>query len=182
MTPVERTPEVDAAMVEMAVKAARGVDRLCCRGRPGQFLGDMVAAGVIAQLEALDRHDPAKGPIKGYFYRCAWYGALRWFNDRVYRHEKRELIFLDDMDGKIPATDHDWPELDSPAESAATAVRAAIAALPLNQRHAVRRRFFDGATLDEIGAELGKNRDAARNAVKKGLMTLRRTLPREAVY
>lgn len=72
-------------------------------------------------------------------------------------------------------------EAASPAECVESAdlhacLRAALARLPANQAHALRRYYLDDATLDDIAAELGVSRERARQVREAGEKKLRADL------
>lgn len=56
-----------------------------------------------------------------------------------------------------------------------------IEAVASEEREAVKAMHIDGATLDEIGAELGVTRARAQQIVCKGLRTMRKRLGRMGV-
>ena len=58
---------------------------------------------------------------------------------------------------------------------------ALIDELPEDQATAIRMRYFESASVGEIGAALGRSRGAAAGLLKRGLSEIRRELPAEAV-
>jgi RNA polymerase sigma-70 factor (ECF subfamily) len=58
----------------------------------------------------------------------------------------------------------------------AQAVRAAVAALPMDQQRAVGLAFFGGLTQEQIAAKLGEPLGTVKARIRRGLLKLRETL------
>ena len=70
----------------------------------------------------------------------------------------------------------DTPSGQAVAAESTIEVLAALEALPVEQREAVRLRYLDGVGVDEIAERLGKSRAAVAGLLRRGLADLRARL------
>ncbi|MEM1449827.1 MAG: sigma-70 family RNA polymerase sigma factor [Planctomycetota bacterium] len=142
-------------------------DRLLVLARrlvqPGGSAEDLVQDAWVASLER--GHTPeGRSP--------RWMGGVvrnLAFQRRVQERRRRDLERL--------ATDGDDATVSTEAASdAAEFLRARVAALGDPYSAVLRRRFFDGASADEIGAEMGVSPSTVRSQLSRGVQRLRKDL------
>lgn len=109
--------------------------------------------------------------------------AIRYFRARP-RDVAREMS-LHRMTGSARIMFND-PEADGTAASHraiqgdyALVLANALAELPRNQEAAVRMHFLEGLSLKAIAANLGKSDAATAGLLKRGMQSLRESLPRD---
>jgi len=130
------------------------------------FCGDRALAEEIAQealARAIERWDRvgAMASPEAWTYRTAFNVARSWASRR--RTERRAYE---------RAAGRAHPPL--PDDTAAVAVRAAVAALPPRQRAAVVARFYAGLTVAEAAQALGCAEGTVKALVHKAILNLRR--------
>jgi RNA polymerase sigma factor (sigma-70 family) len=87
----------------------------------------------------------------------------------------------DDAQGNPdPVTPQPSPELQAQRRELVSKVRAALAALPDNRRHAV-GLYLEGMTNQEIADLMGWSEPKARNLVYRGLEDVRKSLRAEGI-
>jgi RNA polymerase sigma factor (sigma-70 family) len=132
---------------------------------------DLVAVGQVALLDAAARYDPTRG------LRFSTL-AVKFVRGRVLsylRGRGRPMRLLSDYQvgrlvGRDEHGDRDQLELQA-------AVEGALASLPERWATALRCRFVDGATLEEVGAVLGVSISAAHRVVRQALDRLAEDCP-----
>jgi RNA polymerase sigma factor (sigma-70 family) len=164
---------------------------------------DLVQAGAIGLMRALERFEPERG------FTFATY-ATHWIRQAIGRaimnggrtiripvHEQDKLrregqpLPCATLSLDAPIRGHEAHTLGdsiaaselSPEDAVADAetiksvavTEAAIRALPERLQYIVRRRFFEDATLQAIGDELGMSRERVRQLERQALSQLRRT-------
>ncbi len=132
---------------------------------------DLVSAGVVGLIDAVDRYDPARGvPFEAYArtrIRGAVIDELRRLDGRGRLHWKRvrEGIAIDERNADALSLDRLAESGSEPAVSDASApvlerdlwndLGDAVQALPARERDVIRRYYGADRTLREIGHELG---------------------------
>jgi RNA polymerase sigma-70 factor (ECF subfamily) len=89
---------------------------------------------------------------------------------RSIEHEQR----LNEIDPIV--TDSLSPSQRAMQSEAAVELARALEQLPDEQREAVRLRYLEGLSMEQIGQALGKSRDAVVGLVKRGILNLRKHL------
>jgi RNA polymerase sigma-70 factor (ECF subfamily) len=133
-----------------------------------RVIGDARAAEDIAQdvflklWECPDGFDPARGALR------TWLGTLahRRAVDHVRREEAKRRTAI--RDASRPTT---VPDVDEMAMALVTAerVRAALEALPAEQREAIDLAYFGGRTYREVAEVLGIPEGTAKSRLRLGL-------------
>jgi RNA polymerase sigma-70 factor (ECF subfamily) len=108
---------------------------------------------------------------------------------RAFGQEKRDVSREQSLEGSLRASSvqlERWlaTEEDSPSEAAERQERAlrlarALAGLPEAQREALVLQYWQGLTLAQIGAQLGRTTAAVAGLLKRGLKKLRQELQEE---
>ncbi len=156
-----------AAMAELFRRHYGGVVRYVSR-----LLADPAGAEDVTQqafVRLLERRR-GQGRFRALVYTVARNLALNELRRRGKRHAGRPL------EADVPATAPSPPEVTARQEEAA-ALAAALAALPPDEREALRLKEACGLTYPEVGAALGLHPDAARRRVARALGRLRAALP-----
>jgi RNA polymerase sigma factor (sigma-70 family) len=83
---------------------------------------------------------------------------------------------------ELLAADGATPSGIASSREAVTAVQVGIAALPEDQREAVRRHFIQQRTVDETAAGMGRSPDAVRGLLHRAKQALRKTLVRSSLW
>lgn len=153
---------------------------------------DLMQAGYLATLEALADYDPAKG-FSFYTYlknhlKTQFYIATNGSRSRAAAYdaanhaESLDVSVLEDGDG--PPLVEEIPDPATPYEEADeriyiqelhAALEDALARLPARKADAIRKKYFEGLTLQEIAAEDGKAWQGVSQRIKDGLRDLRRS-------
>lgn len=156
-------------------------------GRGGVEIDDLIQSGYLALVEAVPLYDPSREcrflTILNYRLKTAFAAAAG------YRTSKRDALdFCAELDAPV-SDDSDETLLDFIPDSRDLmgsaeeeiyqmqlhdVLEKAISTLPDREASTIRRYFWGGLSLDEIGDELGTSREAARQLKDKGLLTLRR--------
>ena len=157
-------------------------------GRGGVEIDDLIQSGYLALVEAVPLYDPSREcrflTILNYRLKAAFAVAAG------IKTSKRDMLdYCAELDAPVGADDSDGTLLDfipdprdlmSSAEEAIyrqqlhDVLEKAISTLPDKEASTLRRYFWDGLTLDEIGGELGASREYARQLKERGLLTLKR--------
>ena len=118
------------------------------------------------------RFDPAKGNATGWLLTLARSRAID-----LLRSRSRTLDQEEALDGTFHLRDEDpGPERASLEAERARRVRAALAALPPEQRQAIEAAFFGGLSHSEVAAALGQPLGTIKTRIRTGLSALRRAL------
>jgi RNA polymerase sigma-70 factor (ECF subfamily) len=98
--------------------------------------------------------------------------------DRVRSRRRRGELLAASVPADLGYDEESGPGADDQAASGdeATAVRAAVAALPLEQKRAVELAFFGGLTQQEIAQQLSEPLGTVKARIRRGLLKLRDTL------
>ncbi len=137
------------------------------------YIGDLLVAEELAQ-EALVRASQRWSRVSqldspgGWTYRVALNLANSWFRRRAAERRARSRI----MDH--PAVHHDPDGADR------AAVRAAVAALPEQQRTALVLRYYLDLSAGEVADRLGTTPGAVRASTKRAVAALREQLGPDA--
>jgi RNA polymerase sigma-70 factor (ECF subfamily) len=130
---------------------------------------DVVQESFLALWRQAQRIDPARG-LRSYLLSIVHNRAV----DRVRRRARRPEAVLD-IDAPIPAT------TDDPADTVTriaegAAVRAALIALPADQRQTVELVYFRGLTLNETANRMRVPLGTAKSRLRLALGRLRQEL------
>ena len=132
---------------------------------------DLTAETFAAALEGCHRYDPARGAPAAWLYGIAHRQlATMQRHGGVERRARRRLGMA-----RIALTDEmlERVEAIADAERVDVEVTVAMAALPGDQRAAVRARVLDDRSYEEIAAAQRISPPAARQRVSRGLAALR---------
>lgn len=129
---------------------------------------------VFLQLwnKAVD-YEPSRG---SYFSWAATLTRNRAL-DRVRMRTRRAEIVQESASDILPASNDDLDSSDSLwLREKATAVRAALIALPPEQKGAIELAFFRGLTQQQIAEQLGEPLGTVKARIRRGLLRLREHL------
>jgi RNA polymerase sigma-70 factor (ECF subfamily) len=146
------------------------------RGVARKVLGDDAAAEDVTQdvfvwlWERPDRFDPERGSLRAFLTVVSRRRAIDW----IRRHDA-DRRRADRAAQEAPQVLDDFADGVSARDTAAD-VRAAVAALPADQREAVLARHVDELDYPEIAAAQGVSEQVARKRVSRALARLRRRL------
>ncbi|MBI5425114.1 MAG: sigma-70 family RNA polymerase sigma factor [Opitutae bacterium] len=133
-----------------------------------------VIQDVFLQLwnKAVD-YEPARG---SYFSWAATLTRNRAL-DRVRMRTRRAEIVQESAGDLLPASNDDLDSSDSLwLREKASAVRAALTALPPEQKGAIELAFFRGLTQQQIAEQLGEPLGTVKARIRRGLLRLREHL------
>jgi DNA-directed RNA polymerase specialized sigma24 family protein len=171
-------------------RIATGLYRQCeYMGLTPDDLPDMHAEGVIGALESGARFDPARGTkFTTYATFLARRRVVDWLRTRLHagfrvpgrRNGRIRPLFVFSLGAAadlespldVPAPVPD-PAPEFPADFWADATRG----LDARSRLVVLRRFRDGRTLGDVGAELGLTQERVRQIQNRALARIRDTRP-----
>lgn len=135
---------------------------------------DVVQDAFVQLWQKAADFDPARGSA------FAWAATLvrNRAIDRV-RMRRRRAEILQESAAEIHPPTHDAPDSADAAwlREKAAAVRAALGALPAEQRAAIELAFFSGLTQQEIADQLKEPLGTIKARIRRGLLKLRDTLP-----
>lgn len=147
------------------------------RGVARKVIGDDAAADDVTQdvfvwlWERPDRFDPARGSLRAFLSVVARRRAIDWIrrHDADRRRADRAAqeaptVLADDLADGVGARDD------------AARVRAAVAALPVEQREAVTLAFFGGLSYREVAVHLHIPEGTAKSRLRLALAKLGATL------
>ena len=146
------------------------------RGVARRVLGDDAAADDVTQdvfvwlWERPDRFDPERGSLRAFLSVVARRRAIDWIRRhdadrrRADRAAQESSLVLDDVAEGVGLRDD------------AARVRAAVAALPAEQRDCVTLAFFGGLSYREVAVRLGIPEGTAKSRLRLALGKLSTTL------
>ncbi len=145
---------------------------------------DLWSAGLLGLTRAAQHYNPERGfKFSTYGFYCARREILNELRTR--NRWRRETCSTDLSDpGNMVEAVAAAPEENDPGRDLAADLARAIeeADLTTNERTAIRARFFQGKTLEEVGEELGVSRERARQIQNRGLAMLRAAAENLAVW
>lgn len=127
---------------------------------------DGMQEGRIGVLTALKKFNPEKGA------KFSTYAGL-WIRQSIEKAMKRSPLAVEDL--PEVATDEDV--VVDAAQGAE--IREALKGLTAAEREIIELRFFNNASLEEVGAKLGCHKFSASNKIDKILAKVRGFLARE---
>jgi RNA polymerase sigma-70 factor (ECF subfamily) len=164
-----------AALASLYDELARPLYSLAYRVLNDPTEAQDVVQDVFLQLwHKAGTYDTSRGTV------FAWAATLTRNRaiDRLRMRQRRAELLAESAPDLQPAGS---TEPDSAASlwlrEQAGAVRAALAALAPDQRHAIELAFFGGCTQQEIAARLGEPLGTIKARIRRGLLRLRETLP-----
>lgn len=141
----------------------------------GEAAEDAVQEAFLRAWRALDRFDE-RAELSTWLYRIAINAAI----DQRRMRRRREGIsapLAEDFDGQPRArTEEPDPHRRALSGEIARRTRAELERLPAAERTAFLLRHFEGRSIAEIAATLGKGENAAKQAVFRAVRKLRRVL------
>jgi RNA polymerase sigma-B factor len=146
--------------------------------RRGEPLEDLVQAGCLGLIQAVDRYDPARGAFEPYAVPTIAGEIQRHLRDRgaLVRVSARELA----EHGRprlTPLGDDDGPHADPiPAVDARLSMAAALRTLPLRQRRIVVLWLYGQRDQRRIAAEVGLSQVHVSRLMREGLVRLHAAL------
>lgn len=139
---------------------------------------DLTAQTFERALVALPRYESQGAPLSAWLLRIAANAAI----DRG-RRGARLTILSSDYEAAEQAqraqVEHSGPEQMVERWEAAVWLRAHLAALPDDQRRAVRLRYFDDRPLREIAADMGRSEGAVKQLLHRAVTALRARMSEE---
>lgn len=138
------------------------------RIRHSETSDDDLQNGAIAMLHAAKKFDPSRGvKFSTYAVRVVRNATLQY-----YRFKRRPIVTSELPDPVAPCELPEWVDEEEAAEMAARALDC----MTEREQLVIRRRFFEGKTLNWVGAELGISKEGVRLIAKKGIDRARRLL------
>lgn len=187
----DKLPEL-WAQVERFVAAQARKRLILSDGLGGVEFGDLYHAGYLALVAAVDSYAPEAGrafigwlalALKTAFAEAGGYRSRKQARDPLHRAGSSDALAYDeDSDTTVgdlvpdPAAAQAFEDVEARLyrEQLHTALETTLATLPENQAATLRRRFYDGQTLDDIAAAAGVYKETVRQWQMKGLRALRR--------
>jgi RNA polymerase sigma-70 factor (ECF subfamily) len=127
---------------------------------------DITQEAFLRILDGADRYR-ATALFRTYLFKVI-YNLCR---DLARKKRPRSSDMLDDLMDKRPS-----PSESAAADEQIAAIRAALVALPLNQRMAIILRYYQGVGYEELAAVLGSSTKGAERLLARGRATLRTIL------
>ena len=139
---------------------------------------DLTAFTFERALKNISRYESRGVPMSSWLFRIAANGAT----DRA-RRGNRMVNLGDDP---VPEEGHGAPRELGPEEQVvqwerARYLRALLSALPEDQRHALRLRYFESQSITEIAESLGRSENATKQLVHRAMENLRRRMRGETL-
>lgn len=141
----------------------------------GEAAEDAVQEAFLRAWRALDRFDES-AELSTWLYRIVVNAAIDQRRSRRRRQPISEPLF-EDFDGAphVPSAEPD-PHRRALSREIADRTRAELDRLPAAERTAFLLRHFEGRSIAEIAAALGRGENAAKQAVFRAVRKLRRAL------
>jgi RNA polymerase sigma factor (sigma-70 family) len=137
-----------------------------------ELAADLTAETFAAALAGRRRFAPERGPAAAWLYGIARRQLVTLHRrGHVERRARRRMGMA-----RIELTDEMLERVEAIADAERARVEVALAALPDDQRAAVRARVLDGQEYDEIAAAHDVSEPTARQRVSRGLAALRTRL------
>ncbi len=168
-----------AAFAEIYRLYARRVYAFCrAHSRTREEAEDLTAQTFERALRAVGRYEDRGARMSSWLLRIAVNAAA----DRA-RQGGREIAFGTDLPADDTCTRAGQEETARWVEDweRATWVRAHLAALPPDQRRAVRLRFFEDHSFAEVAAAMGRSEGAVKQLAWRALKVLRARMDEEAI-
>ena len=134
---------------------------------------DVVQETFLHAWRAIDRYDD-RAQLSTWLHKIAINSAI----DHSRRRKRREAVPLgEDVPGGVEvASEEPDPHRRALSGELAARARATIEKLPAAERTAVLLRHFEGRSIAEIARALGRDENAAKQAVFRAVKKLRRAL------
>ena len=159
-------------------------------GYGGVEIDDLIQAGFLAVCEAVERFEPdgeykfltyLDRPLRRAFSEAGGYRSRKQYHDPLHSCASLDTPLGDDPDGDTlgdlqadPVDVFEDADRRIWLEQLRDALESALDDLTPVQRETLRRRFYDGLTLKEIGEADGVSLDRVRQREKEALHVLRR--------
>lgn len=143
--------------------------RVC---RSAQVAEDVVQEAFLSLWRRRERYDTARGEVRAWLLTIVHNMAI----DRIRRgglHERRRAS-ADGLEEYLEAPERTDEEVQRREE--ANRIRAALSALPVEQRQVIELAFFDGLTHTQIAAELEQPVGTVKGRIRLGLRKLQAQL------
>jgi RNA polymerase sigma-B factor len=146
--------------------------------RRGEPLDDLVQAGCIGLIHAVDRHDPARGAFEAYAVPTITGEIRRHLRDRGSVLRVPPAVLAESGRPRLdPLGDDDGPRADPiAAVDARLTVAAALRTLPWHERRVVLLWLYGERSQRSIAAEVGISQIHVSRLLRRGLERLRRQL------
>ncbi len=145
---------------------------------------DVTAQTFERAMGALPRYEDRGAPLSSWLFRIAANAAA----DRARQGSRvttlgRTAPTDEEQGPQEDAVRSDEPTPEQWAErwEQAYAMRTRLAALPEDQRRAVRLRYYEDRALLDVAAEMGRSEGAIKQLLQRALKTLRSQMQREAL-
>ena len=110
--------------------------------------------------------------LSGWLYQTARLTALTFVRSEIRRSHREQLAHVQTSSNETECDG--WPQV-------APLLDAALADLNERDRHALILRFFDGKSMKEVGAVLGRSEDAAKVRVSRAVEKLRKFFAKRGI-
>jgi RNA polymerase sigma-B factor len=146
--------------------------RFAWRGEP---VDDLIQAGCIGLIHAVDRYDPSRGPFEAY--------AVPTITGEIRRHLRDRAALMRVPEGAAvavriePLAEDDGPPADPIADVIdRVALAAALRTLPLHERRIVLLSFYGERTQRRIAEDVGLSQIHVSRLLRRALERLRPAL------
>ena len=169
---IERARHDSAAFGEIYDLYVRRVYAFCLSHTGNKEVAeDLTSQTFERALGAIARYEPRGAPLSSWLFRI----AANLITDRG--RQSRRIVFLGDDPLPEPRFDpaaEDRPEAVVERWERATALRDLMAGLPDDQQEALRLRYWNGMSVAEVAARLGRNENATKQLLFRAVTGLRR--------
>jgi RNA polymerase sigma-B factor len=169
--PLDRRRRIEAHLPLVRALALRFARR-------GEPLDDLVQAGCIGLIHAVDRHDPALGTFEAYAVPTITGEIQRHLRDRGSVLRVPARVIADTGRPRLdPLGDDDGPPADPiPAVDERLTLAAALRTLPLHERRVLVLWLYGERTQRSIAAEVGLSQIHVSRLLRRALERLREDL------
>ncbi|KEF41283.1 MAG: RNA polymerase sigma-70 factor [Cyanobium sp. CACIAM 14] len=161
----------DADLGELYDNCGGPVYRLALRLCRSAHEAEDLTHDVFLRYWQQGRYDPARGPVLAYLLLLTRSMAINRINQRATRWQLVQRWSEHLFPAAVP-TPHESAE----AEDLAERVRAALAAIPANQRQVLEMAYYEGLSQSAIGALLELPLGTVKTRARQGLIRLRALL------
>ena len=178
------------AQVERFVAVQAHKRLVLSAGLGGVEFGDLYNAGYLALVAAVDSFDPGAGcsfigwlarGLKTAFAQAGGYRSRKQSMDPLHLAGSLDVQAFDEDSATVgelvpdPAAAQAFEDVESKLyrEQLGVALESMLAALPEEESRTLRRRYYEGRTLNEIATAEGISKNTVQKRQNKGLMRLR---------
>ena len=162
----------DEAFATLVTRHVHKVYSVALRHTGNPHSAGEITQAVFVILARKSRHLGRRVILSGWLYQTARLTAMTFLRSEIRRARREQEA---QMQTALNENESDlWTQI-------APLLDAAMAGLNETDRTAVVLRFFDGKSMNEVGAALGANEDAAKKRVNRALEKLRKFFTKRGV-